>query len=145
MKVTINTNPKQNPQFGMFKATPEVAEKLNNMFMLDSKTSSNKVFKLCQEWLSELCDVPPVNKIDEFVQKNPNTYVTQNDYWEIAGSVDSFAKAEELAAKADNLKPEVEKAIETHSTIIKDIKTQLSTARTNAYNTLEEAGLNLLG
>lgn len=144
MKISLTPNSQQNPQFGMFKATPEAAEKLNKLFKLGFH-SNETVFKLNKEWMSELCYESQASKIDEFIQKHPNTYVTQNDYWEIAGSADSLAKAEKLAANAENLKPEAEKAIETHSTIIEDIKTQLSTARTNAYNELEKLGLNLMG
>lgn len=144
MKVTLTPNSQQNPQFGMFKADPKTVETLNNMFNL-SKHTPDQVFKVSKGFLQDLCQETPAKKIDELVEKHPNTFATLKDYFGIAGSSDSFATAEELVAHAEPLPKEVEAAINNHSTILETAKTALSDARTNAFNALEQAGLNLLG
>lgn len=144
MKVSLNNNSQQNPHFGMFKATPEVAEKIKGIFQLNSHSSS-PIFELNKDFLAEYCSQVPMAAIDSLLEKHPSTYVTKSDYWEIVGGEDSFAKVEELAAKADDIKPETQKMIEDHATIVDEIKDLLGTALHNADESLKAAGLDIFG
>lgn len=144
MRTTLKTNQQQNPQFGMFKAKPEVAEKLNNIFKLNPH-SPNSVFKFNEDFLSELCLETPTKKIKELLEKYPNMYATQNDLDEISKATDSFVKAEELAKNPCDINPEIQKIIEAEALTIDNIKTSLSKAMHNANKAFKDSGLNVLG
>lgn len=144
MRIILKANQQQNPQFGMFKATPEVAEKLNNIFKLNPH-SPNSVFKLNEDFLSELCLETPTKKIKELLERHPNIYATQNDLDEISKATDSFLKAEELAKNACDIKPEIQKIIEAETLTIDNIKASLSKAMLDANKVFKNSGLNVLG